>query len=1195
MLSGFLTRLGLSRGDTGSPECKETLRTDTHIWCLADRTTELLAGDAAGNLHVFVKKADGYANAGKVQGHEGTVYALCTQNQTIFSGGADGRVVMWNPAPSATALTVEPLAVQAAQVTTSGVPVLALSAASSGVLFSGGADGTVRKWNFDLAKGSLASGAMADAQTKTIFALVFVPSACAVAAAGSDAMVRLWHGSTLELIASVSCVDCAPTATPPSFSLFCIAIASAPSMSSATTTSPDSDLRLRGSRGDDNSLPIRLLVGGSDSNVYMLSLEGHPKCATSLGLQVEPLLTQGRLVAHAASISAIVALSLELAVSADLQGRAIVWDLRHGCPLRSWEAHGGGIYSLMIARRCSAGTTHGEGHVDSLLSASSEGTIKAWCLPPSQSEESSPAGGTLGGSTSNASRVGNACGEAPYTQAAAESAPSGWAYAQIGEAWQLGDARGESCVWALLAIDEQMLACGSESGDISVFDIVPDSTAAGTGAAVHTAPQAQLRAMLRGHTDAVHGLAWMSAAHLMASGSADGAVRLWDMAALRCVATLLTHPAKVLACCAASITGDAQSADGDEDALVTADAGAQICVWHIPGAAQRRAGDAYSALNDQPVALALSAHDSEVYALAAHGSIVASAGADQRVRLWSSGSLIPEGALPQTTHQASVFALAMVVPKSSCAGARVLLASADARGEVALSDFIERVTVRRFTNGGSSICALLSTASGHLHAAGGRGQLFFWVDVLDESDGELQAVKPTGPPGHAGVALGLQPTPCNAHTTAHKTGILALTAGRGPRSHHVFSGSISGSVACCIAQPPSYAVAAGPQDPAQVGEQEKQRDAETTLRAHEGCVWSLATSGELLMSGGDDHTIRLWRADVNERETVGGGARLLRTLDCANVARVHASEATADVAAAVAGGGCKVYALLPIQRATVSDGQHALCLLAALGDGAVQVWHPANVGDRGGEWVCAQRCVVHTASVLCMAEGAGLVYCGSADCGISKLDLRDGSDLGVSSVKLVPLKVLDAAHQAEVHALAPHGSRRLISASADATIRVWSLPQLLPLYSLRSAGRVGEPLAHDGAVYALLVVPPLVARSTVTTDQPERLLSASADRLIKAWNLATQDQITTLAGHRSFVCALQRVRGVLFSASCDKTLAAWDLHTYERLHVFTGHRGGLYSLVTHEGRAITGSLDATIRVWPQPSSVTFRELRGRSV
>ena len=128
-----------------------------------------------------------------------------------------------------------------------------------------------------------------------------------------------------------------------------------------------------------------------------------------------------------------------------------------------------------------------------------------------------------------------------------------------------------------------------------------------------------------------------------------------------------------------------------------------------------------------PSAQTLSTHDGEVYALATHAAVVASAGADQRVRFWAKDSLSPEGALPPSTHQASVFALATIAPAapsySAVSGsAPVFLASADAHGEVVLSDFAERAPVRRLSSGGSAICALLSTVAGRLHAASGRGR-----------------------------------------------------------------------------------------------------------------------------------------------------------------------------------------------------------------------------------------------------------------------------------------------------------------------------------------------------------------------------------------------------------------------------------------------------------------------------------------
>lgn len=140
-----------------------------------------------------------------------------------------------------------------------------------------------------------------------------------------------------------------------------------------------------------------------------------------------------------------------------------------------------------------------------------------------------------------------------------------------------------------------------------------------------------------------------------------------------------------------------------------------------------------------------------------------------------------------------------------------------------------------------------------------------------------------------------------------------------------------------------------------------------------------------------------------------------------------------------------------------------------------------------------------------------------------------------------------------MHALACHAAEQLLlSASADATVRLWATATLTPLYALRSRGRL-EPIAHDGAIYALLLVPPDTAPDAPPDAAPDaahdtaldtahtswRLLSGGADKLIRAWSLATLEQHAALRGHRSFVCALAAhpARRRLLSASSDKTCA----------------------------------------------------------
>jgi len=73
------------------------------------------------------------------------------------------------------------------------------------------------------------------------------------------------------------------------------------------------------------------------------------------------------------------------------------------------------------------------------------------------------------------------------------------------------------------------------------------------------------------------------------------------------------------------------------------------------------------------------------------------------------------------------------------------------------------------------------------------------------------------------------------------------------------------------------------------------------------------------------------------------------------------------------------------------------------------------------------------------------------------------------------------------------------------------------------------------------------------TPDGQRAVSASADRTLKVWNLATGRELRTLTGHTSGVNAVavtangQRT----VSASADNKLKLWNLETGEVLATFT--------------------------------------------
>ena len=797
----------------------------------------------------------------------------------------------------------------------------------------------------------------------------------------------------------------------------------------------------------------------------------------------------------------------------------------------------------------------------------------------------------------------------------------------------------------------------------------------------------------------VHALTLTPSGQLV-SASADGSIRIWDLMRFRAIVALMGHTGGVLCCAcvsgayaeadAAAAAADANAAaadaadaaaaaaaaaDADASVLFSADAKGELLRWSVrPLPVLGLAGGSML-----PTArVHVTEQGSGVYALAfAASSLVVTAGADHRVRLWNRADLSAVATLDPSMHRASVFALAALLPPVLDDGAAAAagdpartgctplagtfqLASADAQGHVVLWDVPGRRAVGQLTSGEGSVCALAADAEGWLNGAGGRGELLCWDAAA--------AVHCAASAGSAASATSLPPSLPSlpvVRCAAHSSGILSLIAAplhhptrrTGWAATQLLSGSVDGALA--LHRVP---VRPGAQDLAEEPTTE-------VLSAHRGCVWSLATadaalgrpaltpadsSNPILLSGGADGKVSIWQEEHRESaegasaetersapaaaqgakaEAAGARAawRLVVELDCAAQAALalEPRPAVARSVEADAADDTTVFALLPLRGV----------LLAGLANGTVQLWRPPEGGS--GRWECMQRYTVHAASVLCASAATpdGPVYCGSADCGISRLELRlelqsprlelqsprleiqsphappsvapypapdpspatlqdasaavhpagragraGGLGLGASAMvrpSITLTHLAKEAHEAEIHAIVIYATERFVSASADATIRVWDARTLAPLYTLRARGRL-EPIAHDGAVYALLLVPsPPSPPSPAGSAAGLRLLSGGGDRLIRVWDLASLEQQATLAGHRSFVCALaaDAHRQRLFSASSDKTCIVWHLGTYERLRVLAGHRGGLYSLVVHEGRPCSGSLDETIRVW----------------
>ncbi|MGI0486348.1 protein kinase domain-containing protein [Pantanalinema rosaneae CENA516] len=170
-----------------------------------------------------------------------------------------------------------------------------------------------------------------------------------------------------------------------------------------------------------------------------------------------------------------------------------------------------------------------------------------------------------------------------------------------------------------------------------------------------------------------------------------------------------------------------------------------------------------------------------------------------------------------------------------------------------------------------------------------------------------------------------------------------------------------------------------------------------------------------------------------------------------------------------------------------------------------------------------------------------------------------------------------AGHSSFVNALilSPDG-KTLISGSADKTIKLWDLT---------TGESVGTLTGHTSFVNTLAISP-----------DGSTLVSGSADRTIRVWDLATGQQRQILTGHTSFINALAITADgeTLVSGSADRTIRVWNLTTGQLIRTLTGHSSFVNALaISSDDRILaSGSADKTIKLWDLSTGKLWRTLTG---
>ena len=175
---------------------------------------------------------------------------------------------------------------------------------------------------------------------------------------------------------------------------------------------------------------------------------------------------------------------------------------------------------------------------------------------------------------------------------------------------------------------------------------------------------------------------------------------------------------------------------------------------------------------------------------------------------------------------------------------------------------------------------------------------------------------------------------------------------------------------------------------------------------------------------------------------------------------------------------------------------------------------------------------------------------------------------GNGDVSLWRLSTLDVrrldGHQRQVFRVGfDHQGRRVASASADGTARVWDVDSGAPTMVARG---------HQGPVWAVLFD---------AADQ--RLLTASSDATVRVWEVSTGRALAVLRGHTAQVnCAVESPDGrVWATGSDDGTARLWSADLRNEPIVLDGQGKSVWSIVFEPKgtRVATIAHDGYVRIW----------------
>lgn len=159
----------------------------------------------------------------------------------------------------------------------------------------------------------------------------------------------------------------------------------------------------------------------------------------------------------------------------------------------------------------------------------------------------------------------------------------------------------------------------------------------------------------------------------------------------------------------------------------------------------------------------------------------------------------------------------------------------------------------------------------------------------------------------------------------------------------------------------------------------------------------------------------------------------------------------------------------------------------------------------------------------------------------------------------------------------------LATGSEDRTARVWTTKTEL-------CECIGILKGHEDYINCIAV-------------EESFVLTGSADKTLRKWDMATCDCLHIFRGHNSLINRIICTGDFIFSSSYDRTARCWDFDTGECIRVFTGHKRGVYPLIfipcddddlpsVNKDILVSGSADFTARTWSFETGKVLKKFEG---